>query len=163
VHCSRVFRSSAPSDLLPSSPGGRPSRAGPGECGSTRSKEWGVGPGGGVSYRGSVRQRYRRRAHPGRHVPGPVRSQGVARCVIQNWPYVLSAPHATAVGATPAGPVSGGASSVGPDQARLGRGYGRRTSRLDLGGRFEVRQDAVRKVIARLEMGVAPQGARGHI
>ena len=45
MHCSRVFRSSVPSDLLPSSPCGRPSGAAQGECGSTRSMEWGVGPG----------------------------------------------------------------------------------------------------------------------
>jgi hypothetical protein len=87
VHCSRVFRSSAPSDLLPSSPSGRPSGTAQGECGSTRSMEWGVGPGGGVPHRRCCPAG----KSPARHIPegtwpGPVRSQGrVARCVIQNW------------------------------------------------------------------------------
>jgi hypothetical protein len=65
-----------------------------GECGSTRSMEWGVGPGGGVPHRGCCPAG----KSPARHIPegtlpGPVRSQGrVARCVIQNWSHVLSAP-----------------------------------------------------------------------
>jgi hypothetical protein len=94
VHCSRVFRSSAPSDLLPSSPCGCPSGTAQGECGSTRSMEWGVGPGGGVPHRRCCPAG----KSPARHtpegtLPGPVRSQGrVARCVIQNWSHVLSAP-----------------------------------------------------------------------
>jgi len=94
VHCSRVFRSSAPSDLLPSSPGGRPSGAAPGECGSTRSMEWGVGPGREVSHRGCCPAEILPAGHIGEGtLPGPVRSQGeVARCVIQNWSHVLSAP-----------------------------------------------------------------------
>src|SRR5881392_2537669 len=81
VHCSRVFRSSAPSDLLPSSPSGRPSGTAQGECGSTRSMEWGVGPGGGVPHRRCCPAG----KSPARHIPegtlpGPVRSQGrVAR------------------------------------------------------------------------------------
>ncbi len=78
MHCSLVFRSSVPSDLLSPSPGRCPSGVAQGECGSTRSMEWGVGPGGRVSHREGA-------------LPGPVRSQGwVARCVIQNWSHVLS-------------------------------------------------------------------------
>ena len=56
--------------------------------------EWGVGPGGGVPHRGCCPAG----KSPARHIPegtlpGPVRSQGrVARCVIQNWSHVLSAP-----------------------------------------------------------------------
>ena len=65
VHCSRVFRSSAPSDLLPSSPGGRPSGTAQGECGSTRSMKWGVGPGGGVPHRGCCPAG----KSPARHIP----------------------------------------------------------------------------------------------
>ncbi len=81
MHCLRVFRSSVPSDLLPSSPGRRPSWAAQGECGSTRSTEWGVGPGGAVSYR---RCRPAGKSPAGLigegMLPGPVRSQGrVAR------------------------------------------------------------------------------------
>ena len=56
--------------------------------------EWGVGPGGEVPHRGCCPAG----KSPARHIPegmlpGPVRSQGrVTRCVIQNWPHVLSAP-----------------------------------------------------------------------
>ena len=94
MHCSRVFRSSAPSDLLPSSPGGCRSGTAQGERGSTRSMEWGVGPGGEVSHRGCCPAEI----WPAGHIlegtlAGPVRFQGrVARCVIQNWSHVLSAP-----------------------------------------------------------------------
>ncbi len=94
MHCSQVFRSSVPSDLLPSSPGRCPSGATQGECGSTRSREWGVGPGGRVSHRGCCPAEIL----PVRHIregtfPGPVRSPGrVARCVIQNWSHVLRVP-----------------------------------------------------------------------
>jgi len=77
VHCSRVFRSSAPSDLLPSSPGRCRSGTAQGECGSTRSMEWGVGPGGGVPHRGCCPAgRSPARHIPEGTVPGPVRSQG---------------------------------------------------------------------------------------
>ncbi len=81
MHCLRVFRSSVPSDLLPSSPGRRQSCAVQGECGSTRSTEWGVGPGGAVSYR---RCRPAGKSPAGLigegMLPGPVHSQGrVAR------------------------------------------------------------------------------------
>ena len=85
MHCSRVFRSSAPSDLLPSSPCGRPSGTAQGEYGGTRSMEWGVGPGGGVPHRGCCPAG----KSPARHIPegtlpGPVRSRGrVTQCVIQ--------------------------------------------------------------------------------
>jgi hypothetical protein len=82
VHCLRVFRSSVPSDLLPSSLTRCPSGVTQGEYGSTRSKEWGVGPGGSVSHR-----RCRPAGIlPAGHIledtlPGPVRSQGrAARC-----------------------------------------------------------------------------------
>ena len=81
MHCSQVFRSSVPSELLPSSPGGRPSGAAQGECGSTRATEWGVGPGGTVSHRGCCPAEI----SPAGYIqddtlPGPVRSQGrVAR------------------------------------------------------------------------------------
>jgi hypothetical protein len=50
VHYSRVFRSSAPSDLLPSSRGERSAYVADCENGSTRSTEWGVGSGSGVSH-----------------------------------------------------------------------------------------------------------------
>ena len=109
MHCSRVFRSSAPSDLLPSSPGGRPSGTAQGECGSTRSMEWGVGPGGRVSMAGRL--------------PGPVRSQGrVARCAIQNWSHVLSA-------ARRAWDRHG--NNGMPPLAGSGPGHGHRASRLE--------------------------------
>jgi hypothetical protein len=82
VHCSRVFRSSVPSDLLPSSPARCPSGIAHGECGSTRSKEWGVGPGGRVSHQGCCPAKIL----PAGHIlegtlPGPVRSQGEGRAV----------------------------------------------------------------------------------
>ena len=79
MHCSRVFRSSVPSDLLPSSPCGRPSGTARGGCGSTRSMEWGVGPGGGVPHRGCCPAgKSPRQAHPGRHVAGagPLSGEG---------------------------------------------------------------------------------------
>ena len=91
MHCSRVFRSSAPSDSLPSSPCGRPSGTAHGEYGGTRSMEWGVGPGGGVPHRGCCPAG----KSPARHIPegtlpGSVRFQGrVARCVSLNRPHVL--------------------------------------------------------------------------
>jgi hypothetical protein len=56
--------------------------------------EWGVGPGGGVPHRGGCPAGTSIAGHilEGT-LPGPVRSQGmVARCVIQNWSHVLSAP-----------------------------------------------------------------------
>jgi hypothetical protein len=78
VHCLRVFRSSAPSELLPSSPGGRPSGVALGEFGSTRSMEWGVGLGGEVSQQGLSGRDIARRVHPGRHVvgAGPLSGEG---------------------------------------------------------------------------------------
>ena len=94
MHCSRVFRSSAPSDLLPSSPCGRPSGTARVNAAALDHMEWGVGPGGGVPHRRCCPAG----KSPARHtpegtLPGPVRSQGrVARCVIQNWSHVLSAP-----------------------------------------------------------------------
>ena len=94
MHCSRVFRSSVPSDLLPSSPRGRPS--GTARVNAAALDQWNGGsvPVAECRTEGAVRQGNR----PARHIPegtlpGPVRSQGrVARCVIQNWPHVLSAP-----------------------------------------------------------------------
>jgi len=94
VHCSRVFRSSVPSDLLPSSPCGRPS--GTARANAAALDQWngGSAPVAECRTEGAVRQGNR----PARHIPegtlpGPVRSQGrVARCVIQNWSHVLSAP-----------------------------------------------------------------------
>lgn len=50
-----------------------------GECGSTRSMEWGVGPGGGVPHRGCCPAgKSPRQAHPGRHVAGagPLSGEG---------------------------------------------------------------------------------------
>jgi hypothetical protein len=87
VHCSRVFRSSVPSDALPSSPCERPSGNAQGEHSITRSMEWGVGPGGGVPHRGGCPAGTSVAGHIlGGTWPGPVRSQGrVARCVIQKW------------------------------------------------------------------------------
>ena len=78
MHCSRVFRSSVPSELVPSSPSGRPQGDAQGEYGSTRSKEWGVGPGGAVSHRGCCPAGKNARAHPGRHVAGagPLSGEG---------------------------------------------------------------------------------------
>jgi len=94
VHCSRVFRSSAPSDLLPSSPHGRLS--GTARVNAAALDQWngGSAPVAECRTEGAVRQGNR----PARHIPegtlpGSVRSQGrVARCVIQNWSHVLSAP-----------------------------------------------------------------------
>jgi hypothetical protein len=94
VHCSRVFRSSVPSDLLPSSPCGRPS--GTARANAAALDQWngGSAPVAECRTEGAVRQGNR----PARHIPegtlpGPVRSQGrVVRCVIQNWSHVLSAP-----------------------------------------------------------------------
>jgi len=93
VHCSRVFRSSAPSDLLPSSPRGRPS--GTARVNAAALDQWngGSAPVAECRTEGAVRQGNR----PARHIPegtfaGAGRSQGrAARCVIQNWPHVLSA------------------------------------------------------------------------
>jgi len=77
VHCSRVFRSSVPSDLVPYSPSGRGAR---GEHGSTRSKEWGVGPGGAMSLRGCCPANEKPGHIPEDTSPGPVHFQGrVAR------------------------------------------------------------------------------------
>ena len=82
MHCSRVFRSSAPSDLLPSSPCGRPSGTARVNAAALDQMEWGVGPGGGVPHRRCCPAG----KSPARHIPegtlpGPVRSQGrVARC-----------------------------------------------------------------------------------
>jgi hypothetical protein len=109
VHCSRVFRSSAPSDLLPSSPYGRPS--GTARVNAVALDRWngGSAPVAECRTEGAVRQGNR----PARHIPegtlpGPVRSQGrVARCVIHNWSHVLSAP-----------PVPFGRSRQSEDQAR---------------------------------------------
>src|SRR6266481_2924375 len=50
-----------------------------GECGSTRSMEWGVGPGGGVPHRGCCPAgKSPGQAHPGRHVAGagPLSGEG---------------------------------------------------------------------------------------
>ena len=81
MHCSRVFRSSAPSDLLPSSPGGRPSGTAPGECGSTRSTEMGGRPRWrSVTTRVMSGRDIARRAHRRRHVAGagPLSGEGRA-------------------------------------------------------------------------------------
>jgi hypothetical protein len=67
VPCLREFRSSAPSDLLPSSPGGRPS----GECGGTRSKEnGGSAPVAECRTEDLPGWEIARQAHPGRHGAG---------------------------------------------------------------------------------------------
>ena len=92
MHCSRVFRSSAPSDLLPSSPHGRLS--GTARVNAAALDQWngGSAPVAECRTEGAVRQGNR----PARHIPegtlpGSVRSQGrVARCVIQNWSHVLT-------------------------------------------------------------------------
>ena len=99
MHCSRVFRSSAPSDLLPSSPGG--ARQAPLRVNAAALDQWngGSAPVAECRIGGAVRQGYRPPAHPEGTLPGPVRSQGrVARCVIQNWPHVLSAPRRASAG-----------------------------------------------------------------
>jgi hypothetical protein len=94
VHCSRVFRSSVPSDALPSSPCERPSGNAQGEHGITRSMEWGVGPGGGVPHRGGCSAGTSIAGHilEGT-LPGSVRSQG--RVTVRDpelGSHVLSAP-----------------------------------------------------------------------
>ena len=80
VHCSRVSGRSAPSDLLPSSPAGRPSGTAQGECGSARS----MGNGGGPRWRSAAPRGCPAGKSPARHIPegalpGPVRSQGEDR------------------------------------------------------------------------------------
>jgi hypothetical protein len=94
VHCSRVFRSSAPSDLLPSRRAG--ARQVPPKVNAAALDQWN----GGSAPVAECRTEDAAQAgkSPARHIPegtlpGPVRSQGrVARCVIQNWSHVLSAP-----------------------------------------------------------------------
>ena len=93
MHCSRVFRSSVPSDLLPSSPGGAHQALVRMDAAALDQREWGVGPGGRCHIEGAVRQRFARRHIREDTLPGPVRSQGEGRrCVIRNWSHVLSAP-----------------------------------------------------------------------
>ena len=90
--CSQVFRSSVPSDLLPSSPAGvcqAPFRMNAAALGQ---RNGGSAPVAECHIEGAVRQRFARRHIREDTLPGPVRSQGrVARYVIQNWSYVLSA------------------------------------------------------------------------
>jgi hypothetical protein len=78
VHCSRVFRSSAPSDLLPSSPCGRPS--GTARVNAAALDQWngGSAPVAECRTEGAVRQGIARQAHPGRHVAGagPLSGEG---------------------------------------------------------------------------------------
>jgi hypothetical protein len=116
VHCSRVFRSSAPSDLLPSSPGRRPSGAAPGECGSTRSTEWGVGPGGEVSHRGCCPAGI---LPAGPILEGTCRGRSALRSGSHDAPSITGRTcsarrDATAAGAAPAGPASAGPVQSGP-------------------------------------------------
>jgi len=92
VLCSQVFRSSVPSDLLPSSPAGvcqAPFRMNAAALGQRNGGSASVAE---CHIKGAVRQRFARRHIREDTLPGPVRSQGrVARYVIQNWSYVLSA------------------------------------------------------------------------
>jgi hypothetical protein len=121
VHCSQVFRSSGPSDLLPSSPGRCPSGTAQGESGSTRSKEWGVGPGGRVSHRGCCPAEI----SPAGHIredtlPGPVRSQGrVAQVPFQQVPFqqVPIQPGPLQSGPLQSGPLQSGPLQSGPLQS----------------------------------------------
>jgi hypothetical protein len=130
VHCLRVFRSSAPSELLPSSPGGRPSGVALSEFGSTRSMEWGVGLGGEVSQQGLSGRDIARRVILGGTLSGPVRSQGrAARCVIQNWPHVLSAPRRASPGSSTGMNAHSAIPPVPPQQAQLRQAPPARTSR----------------------------------
>ena len=55
MHCSRVFRSSAPSDLLPSSPDGRPLRV---KAAALDQRNGGSAPVAKCHNEGAVRQRY---------------------------------------------------------------------------------------------------------
>jgi hypothetical protein len=121
--------------------------------------EWGVGPGGQVSHRGCCPAEILPAGHilEGT-VPGPVRFQGrVARCVIQNWSHVLSAPRRAwnlnrnngarrTDSRSPGQPVVSyvgyslketcGAPRVviGIDADEADPGHGRRTGGLELGG-----------------------------
>lgn len=79
MHCSRVFRSSAPSDLLPSSPRGRPS--GTARVNAAALDRWngGSAPVAECRTEGAVRQGNR----PARHIPegtfagaGPLSGEG---------------------------------------------------------------------------------------
>jgi len=83
VHCSRVFRSSAPSEHLPSSRGRR-------SVDAAALDQWN---GGSAPEGRATSTELPDRADLEGMLPGPVRSQGrIARCVIQNWSHVLSAP-----------------------------------------------------------------------
>jgi hypothetical protein len=93
VHCSQVFRSSVPSDLLPSSPAGAGQAPFRMNAAALDQGNGGSAPVAECHIEGAVRQSFARRRIREDTVPGPVRSQGrVARCVIQNWSHVLSAP-----------------------------------------------------------------------
>ena len=78
MHCSQVFRSSVPSDLLPSSPGGcrqAPLRV---NTAALDQRNGGSAPVAECHIEGAVRQRFARRAHPRRHVAGagPLSGEG---------------------------------------------------------------------------------------
>ena len=77
MHCSRVFRSSAPSDHLPPHEAGAPA-PGQGGRGSTRSTEWGVGPGAACHIDSAARQGHCPPGVPGRHASGagPLSGEG---------------------------------------------------------------------------------------
>jgi hypothetical protein len=93
VHCSQVFRSSVPSDLLPSSPAGACQAPFRMNAAALDQGNGGSAPVAECHIEGAVRQSFARRHIRGDTLPGSVRSQGrIARCVIQNWSHVLSAP-----------------------------------------------------------------------
>ena len=78
MHCSRVFRSSAPSDLLPSSPRGRPS--GTARVNAAALDQWNGGSAPVAECRTEVLpgREIARQAHPGRRVAGagPLSGEG---------------------------------------------------------------------------------------
>ena len=89
--CSRVFRSSAPSEHLPSSPGGRRGRRATVDAAVLNQGKWGVGPGAACHI-----DRVARQGRSGRHAAGagPLWGRAAGR-VIQDRSRVLGAPRRT--------------------------------------------------------------------
>jgi hypothetical protein len=125
VPCSRVFRSSAPSEHLPSSRGRRLGRRATVDAAAL--DQWN---GGSAPVRRATSTELPGRADLEGMLSGPVRFRGrVARHVIQNWPHVpqqqprRAEPPAEGTGeyarlALPGAPISLGAGHHAPDQVR---------------------------------------------